>query len=182
MALTQKAQDRKPVLGVALGGGAALGWAHIGALRVLDEAAIEIGVVAGTSIGALVGACALCRVMDPLEDIARGMNWRKLLSLADPLMGAPGLLKGSSIIAMMERYISARKIEELDRRFVAVAADLISGDAVRISSGLITEAVRASISIPGIFCRWKGAMRFWSTAAWSIRFPSLRRALSAPIL
>ncbi|MFZ1990251.1 MAG: patatin-like phospholipase family protein [Alphaproteobacteria bacterium] len=139
------------MVALALGGGAALGWAHIGALRVLEEASIEIDAIAGASIGALVGACALCRVLDPLEDIARGMNWRRLLSLADPLMGAPGLLKGAAVIAMMERYIGSRKIEELDRRFVAVAADLISGEAVRISSGSITEAVRASISIPGIF-------------------------------
>ena len=139
------------MVALALGGGAALGWAHIGVLRVLQEASIEIDAIAGTSIGALVGACALTRMLDPLEDIARGMNWRRLLSLVDPLVGAPGLLRGSAIIAMMERYIGARKIEELDRRFVAVAADLIAGEAVNISEGSITEAVRASISIPGIF-------------------------------
>jgi len=151
VARAEKAQTRKPAVALALGGGAALGWAHIGALRVLEEASIEVDAIAGTSIGALVGACALCRALDPLEDIARGMNWRRLLSLADPLMGAPGLLKGSAVIAMMERYIGARKIEELEKRFVTVAADLISGAAVRISTGSITDAVRASISIPGIF-------------------------------
>ncbi len=151
MARAQKAETRKPVLGLALGGGAALGWAHIGALRVLQEAEIEIGALAGSSIGALVGACALCGALDPLEDTARSMNWRKLISLADPQIGAPGLLKGASVMGLVERYIGGRKIEDLEKPFAAVAADLISGKAVHISRGPITEAVRASISIPGIF-------------------------------
>lgn len=151
MARASKAESRKPILGLALGGGAALGFAHIGALRVLEEAEIKIGALAGSSIGALVGACALCNALGPLEDIARGMNWRKLIGLADPLVGAPGLLKGAAIIGLMERYIGGRMIEALETPFAAVAADLISGEAVHLSRGPITEAVRASISIPGIF-------------------------------
>ena len=151
--MTRKSGERKhePVLGLALGGGAALGWAHIGALKALDDKGIAIGAVAGTSIGALVGACALAGVLAPLEDIARAMTWRRMLGYADPQMGAPGIFKGGVVIAEMERYLGGRKIEDLDRPFVAVAADLISGAEIRIAKGSLSEAVRASISIPGLF-------------------------------
>jgi NTE family protein len=151
MARDSKPQPAVPRLGIALGGGAALGWAHIGVLRVLEEAGVPVAAVAGTSIGALVGACWIAGMLDPLEDIARAMNWRRMLGLADPQMGAPGLFKGAALIGELERYIGGRRIEDLAKPFVAVASDLIAGEEVRISSGPVSDAVRASISIPGIF-------------------------------
>jgi NTE family protein len=150
-AASDSARNPSRKLGVALGGGAALGWAHIGALRALETAGVEVGAVAGTSIGALVGACWLCGVLGPLEDIARAMNWRRIIGLADAQLGAPGLLKGTAVIAEMERYIGGRRIEELEKPFAAVATDLISGKEVLIGRGPVTDAVRASISIPGLF-------------------------------
>ena len=145
------ALEKKPRIGVALGGGAALGWAHIGALRALEDGGITPDVIAGTSIGALVGSCSMAGVLGPLEDIARNMSWTRMLGLADPQVGAPGLFKGGAVQSLMERYLGSRQIEDLNGSFVAVAADLISGSEVRISRGPIASAVRASISIPGVF-------------------------------
>lgn len=147
------ADGRPPArsLGLALGGGAALGWAHIGALRVLDEAGVTPTVVAGTSIGALVGAAWLCGSLDALEDIARGMSWRRLISFADPQLGAAGLFRGEAIVRALVRHLGERRIEDLEPRFVAVAADLITGTEVHIAEGRLERAVRASISVPGVF-------------------------------
>jgi NTE family protein len=138
-------------IGLALGGGAALGWAHIGALRALEEAGIVPDVVAGTSMGAIVGAAWLCGALDALEGIARSMSWQRLVAFADPKLGAPGLLRGDAIVRELVRHFGSRRIEDLPRPFVAVAADLISGTEVEIREGPLELAVRASFSVPGVF-------------------------------
>lgn len=140
-----------PRIGLALGGGAALGWAHIGALRALEKAGVKPDLIAGTSIGALVGAAWLCGALDPLEEIARAMSWRRLMAFADPQLGQAGLFRGEAIVRELLRQFGSRKIEEMDRPFVAVASDLIEGEEVHITSGPLERAVRASISVPGVF-------------------------------
>lgn len=149
--LAQDDDVRPPVLGLALGGGGALGWAHIGALRALEENGLKPDVIAGTSIGALVGACVITDALDTLEETARAMSWRRMLAYADPQIGKPGILKGAAIIADLERHLGSCLIEELGRPFAAVASDLMSGTEVRLVTGPLEEAVRASISIPGVF-------------------------------
>ena len=143
--------SHQPKLGLALGGGAALGWAHIGALRALGDLGVRPDIVAGTSMGAIVGAAWLCGALDELDELARSMSWRRLVAFADPKLGAPGLFRGDAIIQELVRRLGPRRIEDLDRPFVAVAADLVSGTEVHISEGPLDFAVRASMSVPGVF-------------------------------
>lgn len=138
-------------LGLALGGGAALGWAHIGVLEVLRENDISLDIVTGTSIGSLVGACYVAGKMDELEEIARGMNWHRMIRLADIQVGKNGFLAGGPIVALLRKHLGATRIEDLDRPFAAVAADLVTGEQVTFQDGDIVEAIRASIAIPGVF-------------------------------
>lgn len=140
-----------PRVVMALGGGAALGLAHIGVLKVLGEAGVDPAAYAGTSIGAIVGAVAIAGKLHALEEIVRGLNWRRLLAFADPQMGGPGLLKGAAIMAEFERHVGVRQIEELPKPFATIASDLIAGREVVFTQGPLTEAVRASISVPGVF-------------------------------
>lgn len=138
-------------LGLALGGGAALGWAHIGVIEVLNENNIRPDVVTGTSIGSLVGACYVAGKMEELEKIARGMNWHRMIRLADIQVGKNGFLAGAPIMSLLRKHLGSICIEDLDRPYAAVAADLVSGDEVVFRDGDIVEAIRASIAIPGVF-------------------------------
>ncbi|MHA1528664.1 MAG: patatin-like phospholipase family protein, partial [Alphaproteobacteria bacterium] len=143
--------ERKTVVGLALGGGAALGWAHIGVLQVLEEAGLKPGVVAGTSIGSIVGAAYALGKMDKIEEVALGVSWFEMALHADFEMFSTGLLGGDRIMATLRRYFGDVAIEDLDVPYAAVAADLANNEKVVFRSGPVVDAVRASISIPGIF-------------------------------
>ncbi|MCJ8521250.1 NTE family protein [Pseudorhizobium tarimense] len=142
---------KKAKLALALGGGAARGWAHIGVLRALDEAGIEVGMVAGTSIGALVGGCYLAGKLDELESFARSITMRRLAGLLDLTIGGSGLLGGMRLTKRMQEHLEGLSIEDLDRPFVAVATELYTGHEVWIGSGSLITALRASYALPGIF-------------------------------
>ncbi|OHV81480.1 patatin-like phospholipase family protein [Rhizobium sp. LCM 4573] len=143
---------RKAKLALALGGGAARGWAHIGVLRALDEAGIEVGMIAGTSIGALVGGCYLAGKLDELETFARSLTMRRIAGLLDLTFGGGGgLFGGMRLTKRMQEHLEGLSIEELDRPFVAVATELHSGHEVWITSGNLITALRASYALPGIF-------------------------------
>ena len=142
---------KKAKLALALGGGAARGWAHIGVLRALDEAGIEVGMVAGTSIGALVGGCYLAGKLDELESFARSLTMRRLAGLLDLTIGGSGLLGGMRLTKRMQEHLEGLSIEELDRPFVAVATELHTGHEVWIGNGSLITALRASYALPGIF-------------------------------
>ena len=141
----------KTPIALALGGGAARGWAHIGVLRALDEAGIEVGMIAGTSIGALVGGCYLAGKLDELEDFARSLTMRRIAGLLDLTIGGGGLLGGMRLTRRMQEHLQELNIEDLDRRFVAVATELNTGHEVWIESGSLITALRASYALPGIF-------------------------------
>lgn len=142
---------RKAKLALALGGGAARGWAHIGVLRALDEAGIEVGMIAGTSIGALVGGCYLAGKLDALESFARSLTVRRIARLLDLTIGGGGLLGGMRLTKRMQEHLEGLTIEDLDRPFVSVATELYTGHEVWISSGSLITALRASYALPGIF-------------------------------
>lgn len=138
-------------IGLALGSGSARGWAHIGVLRALDEAGIKIDYIAGTSIGALVGAVYSSGRMDELEDTVRKFNWKQTASMLDIVFPKSGLIDGKKVSAFVQDFIIEGNIEDMSIPFCAVAADLRSGKEIQLNSGNIVEAVRASVSIPGIF-------------------------------
>jgi len=147
----QDVKPPKPKIALALGGGAARGWAHIGVLKALDEEGIEIGMIAGTSIGALVGGCYFAGKLEELESFARSLTMRRMAALLDFTIGGGGLFAGMRLTKRMQEHLEGLSIEDLGRPFVAVAAELRTGHEVWIESGSLITAIRASYALPGIF-------------------------------
>jgi len=141
---------RKPRLGLALGGGAARGWAHIGVIRALEAAGIRPDMVCGTSVGALVGAAYAGGELDRFEQWVTEMGIRELISFLD-LRLSGGVIKGERLMEFLRRNFVDRPIEELALPFAAVATALGTGSEVWLRSGSTIEAVRASSALPGLF-------------------------------
>jgi NTE family protein len=138
-------------IGLALGGGAARGWAHIGVLRALLRAGIRPDIIAGTSIGAVVGGCYVAGHLDELEDFARELTRRRVLGYLDFNLTGTGLITGQRLCERLEKHLGDCKIEDLNRRFTAVATEIGTGHEVWLSRGNLVEAVRASYALPGVF-------------------------------
>lgn len=143
--------SRKAGISLALGGGCARGWAHIGVLRALDEAGIEISMIAGTSIGALVGGCYLAGKLDELEEFARSLTKRRIFGLLDFRFGGNGLLGGLKLDARLREHMSGIRFEDLPKPFVCVAAEIRTGHEIWLSNGSLVTAMRASYALPGVF-------------------------------
>lgn len=141
----------KPGIALALGGGAARGWAHIGVLKALDEAHIPISMIAGTSIGALVGGCYLAGRLPELEEFALSLTRRGLIRFLDLRFGGAGLLGGMRLNRRLVETLDGVDIESLDRRLVCVAVESRSGHEVWLDSGSLILAMRASYALPGVF-------------------------------
>jgi NTE family protein len=144
-------KDRKKGVALALGGGAARGWAHIGVLRALDEAGVEIDMIAGTSIGALVGGCYLAGKLDELEDFARSLTKRRIFGLLDLHIGGSGLFGGMKLDARMQQHLKGMTFDDLPKPLVCVAAEIRTGHEIWLSSGSLITAMRASYALPGVF-------------------------------
>ena len=138
-------------LGIALGGGGAKGYAHIGILEVLSENDIEFDIVSGTSIGSLVGAAYAANALGDLVATSSGIKLTDIPRLLGPTVSKTGMFSGRSVQAMLGEIVQYENIEQLPRQFAAVSADLASNSAVVFTDGLISDAVRASISIPALF-------------------------------
>lgn len=137
-------------IGLALGSGSARGWSHIGVIRVLQEAQINIDLVCGSSIGALVGGAFASGQLDQLEKMAREFVWSDLLSLLDVPLPRSGLIHGDKVENYLRARMSDRTIEDLPMSFAAVATDLASSEEVWLRKGSLIQAIRSSISIPGM--------------------------------
>ena len=138
-------------IGLALGSGSARGWAHIGVIRALTDAGIEIKCIAGSSIGSLVGAAFALNKIDVLEDFARQLDWKQIVSFLDVIFPRSGLIDGEKITDFFRGHVREMDIGKLPIRYCAVAADLATGREVVLNDGDLIEAIRASISVPGIF-------------------------------
>ncbi|MCK4528592.1 patatin-like phospholipase family protein [candidate division WOR-3 bacterium] len=146
-------------IGLALGSGAARGFAHIGVLKVFDEEKIPIDFIAGTSIGALIGAIYASGISArEIEEIVLNLDRKKTTSLFTPTIPYSGLVEGKRITEFIKSIIGNPNIEDLKIPFAAIATDVMSGREVIFTKGSTVEAVRASISIPGIFtpCKYNG--------------------------
>jgi len=139
-----------PRIGLALGGGSARGWAHIGVIRALKDAGIEPDIVCGTSIGALVGAAYVDGDLDRLETWVRSLKLQTVVSFLDFSLNG-GLIKGNKLIDFFRSHFVDRDITDLERPFGAVATDLRRGREIWLRDGPVTEAVHASIALPGLF-------------------------------
>jgi NTE family protein len=138
-----------PRIGLALGGGAARGWAHIGVVRALEAAGISPQVVCGTSIGALVGAAYAAGRIENLEAWVRGLDWPAVSALMDWRMGG-GLMQGQKLVDFFRSQFEDPGIEHLAKRFGCVATELTTGREVWLREGPVIAAVRASIALPGV--------------------------------
>jgi NTE family protein len=138
-------------IGLALGGGSARGWAHIGVLRALNEAGIYPDIVAGTSIGAVVGGCYVAGELAALERFARELTRRKVLGFLDVNFSGSGLITGQRLCNVLDARLKSIAIEDLPKRFVAVATEIGTGHEVWLSRGRLVDAMRASYALPGIF-------------------------------
>ena len=138
-------------IGLALGSGVARGWAHLGVLKALERIGLRPDVVAGSSIGALVGGFYLAGHAQALEDWARHLTTLRMLRyLKLPLTGS-GMISGRKLFHEAETYLGDLQINELPSPFVAVATDLWTGHEIWLREGRLTDAMRASLSLPGIF-------------------------------
>jgi NTE family protein len=138
-------------IGIALGGGAARGWAHIGVLKALLDAGIKPDIVAGTSIGAVVGGCYVANRLDALEQFARELTRRRVFGYLDFNLAGSGLITGQRLCDRLGQHLGDRTIEMLETPFTAVATEIGTGHEVWLSRGRLVDAIRASYALPGIF-------------------------------
>ncbi|MDJ1159388.1 patatin-like phospholipase family protein [Chelatococcus sp. SYSU_G07232] len=147
----QSAAPPRAKIGLALGGGAARGWSHIGVLRVLEREGLAPDVIAGTSIGAVVGGCFAADKLDELEEFARALNKRRVVGLMDFHLNGSGLLGGDRLRRLLEQHLGTLRIESLPTRLVGIATELGTGHEIWLTRGPMVEALRASYALPGIF-------------------------------
>jgi NTE family protein len=141
---------------LALGGGGAGGLAHIGVIQVLSENNVRVRAVVGTSIGAEIGALyASGMTGDELAAVATEFDWKQTLALFVPDLPTGGIVSGIRILDFLRGKLGTRRIEDLPIGYAAIAADLESGDEVVLDSGELVEAVRASLSLPGLIAPHK---------------------------
>jgi NTE family protein len=142
---------RRPVIGLALGGGAARGFAHIGIVKTLVARGILPNVVVGTSIGAVVGGAYAAGHLDTLEEWARSLQPRNIFGYLDIRLNGSGLIGGAKLAAQLEAAMGATMIEELPIKFATVATEVRTGHEIWLTHGRMVDAMRASYALPGIF-------------------------------
>ncbi|MBY0423469.1 MAG: patatin-like phospholipase family protein [Parvularculaceae bacterium] len=142
---------KPPLVGLALGGGVARGWSHIGALTRLLELGVKPDVVAGTSVGALVGGFWLAGRLPELEVWARSMTKRRMLNYFDLVLSGSGLMGGKRLREAIRENLGDRTIESLPGRFTAVTAELATGHEAWLMQGSLADAIEASYALPGVF-------------------------------
>lgn len=143
-------------IGIALGSGSARGWSHIGVLKALAESGIEPGIVAGSSIGALVGAAYASNKLDDMESMVKTLSWKDIVAYLDMSIIGGGLIQGDKLINFFRHHLrDIKNIESLPRHFAAVATELNTGREVWLQSGDLLDAVRASTALPGLFTPFK---------------------------
>jgi len=148
-------------LGLALGSGAARGLAHIGVLKVLEEADIPIDIITGTSMGAFIGAMYAAGVpVAQMEQVALEIDWLSMARLLAPVMPTSGLTDGKKLVAFMAELLPARDFTDLRQILAVTATDINTGEAIIIKQGDLLEALRASLAFPGIFPPVRFGTRF----------------------
>ena len=179
----QERASARPKIGLALGGGAARGWAHIGVLHALKSAGIEPDVIAGTSMGAVVGAAHAAGRLAELEDWARSVTRRRMLRFLDIKLWSTGLIGGGRLAGQLKDTFGDVAIEELPLRYAAIATEIGTGHEIWLTQGSLVDAMRASYALPGIFPPVKVAGRWLMDGALVNPIPvSAARALGARVV
>ncbi|AUX93643.1 patatin-like phospholipase RssA [Mixta gaviniae] len=141
---------RQVKVGLALGSGAAKGWAHIGVINALERAGIQVDVIAGCSVGALVGAACATGRLPLLEKWVRSFSYWDVIRLMDFSWRRGGLLRGNRVFNHIRRLMPDESIEQCHIRFGAVATNLSTGRELWLTEGDLHQALRASCSMPGL--------------------------------
>lgn len=147
----ERETSKGPSVGLALGGGAARGFAHIGVIRALLAHGITPDVIVGTSIGAVVGGCYAGERLDKLEDWGRSLTRRGILGYLDVSLAGSGLIGGSRIGALLDDALGDMQIEDLPIRFATITTEFGTGHEIWLTRGRLVDALRASYALPGIF-------------------------------
>ena len=147
----EQPQQHRPSIGLVLGGGAARGFAHIGVIKTLIAKGLVPDVIAGTSIGAVVGGCYAAGHLDALEAWARSLTSRSVLSYLDVNLSGSGLIWGHRLARRLEAELGGITIDDLPFRFAAIATEIGTGHEIWLTRGNLVEAMRASYTLPGIF-------------------------------
>ena len=146
-----KQKSQRPLVGLALGSGGVKGLAHIGVIKALEKNNIPIDFIAGSSIGALIGAhYAIHRDSKEMEEITFSTNWRTGLNLFDPTWKG-GFIKGDKMEILIESWFKKSGFINLKIPLTIISTNLITGREVDITNGDIVKAVRASMSVPAVF-------------------------------
>jgi len=140
----------KPVVGLALGSGSARGWAHIGVIQALEEMGIQPEVVAGTSIGAIVGGAYVTGTLNEFAEWVQTLTVKDVVGLLD-ISFSGGVVKGEKLFGFFREHHENPQIEVLDKKLVTVATDMKSGREIWITKGPMLDAARASCALPGLF-------------------------------
>lgn len=148
----------RPKVGLALGSGASRALAHIGVIDAVEEAGIEVDYIAGSSMGALIGAAYASGALDELRDQALTMDWRTFTSYMDFNFPQQGLLEGDKLIQLIEFLLPCKTFQDLSIPLCVTATNLSTGEEINFDDGDLIDAIRASISLPGIFnpCKLNG--------------------------
>jgi len=179
----QEPKAARPKIGLALGGGAARGWAHIGVIKALVANGVVPDIITGTSMGALVGGVWAAGKLDELEAWTRGINKRRILGLMDFRLGGAGLIGGGRLAEILLKNLGPLSIEDLPVRFAAIATEVGTGHEIWLTQGNLTDAMRASYAMPGIFSPVKIAGRWLMDGALVNPIPvSAARALGARVV
>jgi NTE family protein len=150
-ASTEPVKPARPSIGLALGGGAARGFAHIGVMRALVARGIMPDVIVGTSIGAVVGGCYLANQLDAFEEWGRKLTKRGMLRFLDVSFAGAGLISGKALATQLLNALGDTRIEKLPMRFAAIATEYDTGHEIWLTHGRLTDALQASYALPGIF-------------------------------
>jgi NTE family protein len=144
-------EPKRPLIGLALGGGAARGFAHIGVIRTLLKHGITPDVISGTSIGAVVGGLYAAGRLEAVETWARSLTRRRVFGYMDFSIAGSGLIGGGRLAQLLAREVSGVNVEELSPKFAAIATEIGSGHEVWLTRGRLSDAISASYALPGIF-------------------------------
>ncbi|MDD2943531.1 MAG: patatin-like phospholipase family protein [bacterium] len=138
-------------IAVALGGGGAKGFAHVGILEALKNEGIKIDIITGTSMGALVGAAYAAGKLERFRLEAEKIRLQDIPRLLSPSWSWSGMFSGQNVIELLSSFIGVEKIEDLPITYAAIATNLTTGNAEALVKGSLTQAIRASISVPALF-------------------------------
>jgi len=144
-------ENGQPGIGLALGGGMARGFAHIGVLRALNNHGIFPTTIAGTSIGAVVGGCYLANKLDEFEEWALSLNRLKIFSYLDFRVRSAGLVGGKKLKETLGQHFEDMTFEDLPNKFISIATDLATGHEIWMRKGNLMDAMTASFALPGVF-------------------------------